>query len=131
MRIDADRQYRFRLFEATGRGITTEGSEDERINLEGLSGGRTPLWAERAALVRRATVMVTCSGVARRVKEMVTRMGVVRRARVVVTPTDVSEEGGSSTEESCGDNILRYAGMVLWLYKEVGYFLFSRKVNTV
>eukprot|EP00903_Cladosiphon_okamuranus_P018578 g17101.t1 len=36
--IDADKEYRKRLFEKTGSGMTADGSEDDRINLEGLSG---------------------------------------------------------------------------------------------
>lgn len=36
--IDADQAYRKRLFEKTGSGMTADGSEDDRINLEGLSG---------------------------------------------------------------------------------------------
>ncbi|CAB1107407.1 unnamed protein product [Ectocarpus sp. CCAP 1310/34] len=35
--IDKDEQYRFRLFEKTGCGMTADGSGDDKINLEGLS----------------------------------------------------------------------------------------------
>eukprot|EP00903_Cladosiphon_okamuranus_P021062 g19348.t1 len=36
--INADQEYRFRLFDKTGAGMTADGSGDERINLEGMSG---------------------------------------------------------------------------------------------
>ena len=35
--IDADAKYRLRLYEKTGTAMTTDGSGDERITLEGLS----------------------------------------------------------------------------------------------